>query len=128
MYLRTNWRLASHSGIFNVCTVVGPQSVSSTVNESGLSSTTLDIVQPDLASTISEAVEHSHGTCSTMILTNLEHLICKDAICRNRSSTHQWLKSPTDDTLLWHQECPKSHHTLCPRYCCCRLPHVQLEY
>ena len=45
----------SHTGIFNVCTVVDSQAIMRTGKQSCLSSTTLDIVQPDLTSTISEA-------------------------------------------------------------------------
>ena len=52
---------AAHSSIFKVCTVVATQWIGRTVNESGLSSTTLDIVQPDLASTISKASSESRG-------------------------------------------------------------------
>jgi hypothetical protein len=47
-------------------TVVGPNWISRTVNESGLSSTTPDIVQPDLTSTIGEAVEQSSSTYSNI--------------------------------------------------------------
>ena len=44
-----------HSSIFDVTTVVLSQCWMSTVNESALSSSTLDIVQPDLTGTIGEA-------------------------------------------------------------------------
>ena len=43
-----------HSSIFTVDTIMTPQWTSRTVDESGLSSTTLDIIQPDLANTIGE--------------------------------------------------------------------------
>ena len=43
-----------HSSIFTVYTVMAPQWTSRTIYESGLSSTTLDIIQPDLTDTISE--------------------------------------------------------------------------
>ena len=45
---------ASHSSIFRVHTVVGTKWVGRTVDESSLSSMTLDIVQPDLTSSIRE--------------------------------------------------------------------------
>ena len=54
--------LTPQSSIFNMPTVVGPQCISRTVNESGLSSTTLNIVQPDLTSTISEARGQRNST------------------------------------------------------------------
>ena len=53
-----------HSSIFNMPTVVGPQWSCRTVNESGLSSTTLDIVQPDLTNTIGETSGQSNSACS----------------------------------------------------------------
>ena len=41
---------------------MGPNGISRTVNESGLSSTTLDIIQPDLSNTVGEASEQSNST------------------------------------------------------------------
>ena len=55
--------VAPHSSIFTVNTVVGSKWISSAVNESGLRATTLDIVQPDLTDTISEASEESNSAC-----------------------------------------------------------------
>ena len=63
MFALTNRCSTSHSSIFTMYTVVGPQWISRAVDESGLSSTTLDIVQPDLTSTIGEASEQSNSTC-----------------------------------------------------------------
>ena len=51
MCFRCTWH-AVHSSIFTMHTVVAPQWISRTVNESGLSSTTVDIVQPDLTCAI----------------------------------------------------------------------------
>ena len=52
----------SHSSILKVGTVVATQCTSRTVNESSLSSTTLDIIQPDLTSTISKTSSKSSST------------------------------------------------------------------
>jgi hypothetical protein len=56
-------------------TVVGPNWSSRAINESGLGSTTLDIVQPDLTNTIGEASEHSNSTCmkNTYVRQGLSH-------------------------------------------------------
>ena len=54
--------LALHSNILKVYTVMLSQCISRTVNESGLSSTTLDIVQPDLTNTSGKARIESHST------------------------------------------------------------------
>ncbi len=54
----------SHSSIFSMDTVVATQRIGRTVNESGLSSTTLDIVQPDLTSTIGETSSDGHRSCT----------------------------------------------------------------
>ena len=62
-YSHTNSRLASHSSIFKVCTVVATQRIGRTVDESVLRSTALDIVQPDLTSTIGESGKEGHSTC-----------------------------------------------------------------
>ena len=43
-----------YSSIFTVDTIMAPQWTSRTVYESGLSSTTLDVIQPDLTNTIGE--------------------------------------------------------------------------
>jgi hypothetical protein len=60
--------LAPHSSIFTVHTVVGPNRIGRTVKETGLSSCTPDIVQPDLTSTIGEARGQGNSTCIKTIL------------------------------------------------------------
>ena len=52
-----------HSCILGVVTVVSPDCVGGTVEEFHLSPTTLDIVQPDLTNTISEATGQSNSSC-----------------------------------------------------------------
>ena len=64
--LSTRCSSASHSSIFTVDTVMGSNRIGRTVNESGLSSSTLDVVQPDLTSTIGEASSDGHSTFAFM--------------------------------------------------------------
>ena len=54
---------APHSSIFNMCATMHSKSSMGAVCESGLSSATLDVRQPDLSSTIGEAKSQGHSTC-----------------------------------------------------------------
>ena len=52
-----------HSSIFNMCATMQSKSSMGAVRESSLISTTLDIGQPDLSSTIGEARGQGYSTC-----------------------------------------------------------------
>ena len=103
-----------HASIFKMSTVVAPQCISGTVNESGLSSTTLDIIQPNLTSTIGEPRGYGSST--------YQKIECKYVLSNNKVA-HQWSRIPAVCRPPEHQEYPRSHHTPCPRHCCCRPPH-----
>ena len=116
MWLYT-WSLCGEAGdtsIFKMATVMLSQRSGRTVNESALSSITIDIVQPEPTSTNSKARGNSSSTCKMIII-----------LWQMMRDNSYWLqKIPAVYTLLEHHYCPTSHHTLCPRHGCCRSPHV----
>ncbi len=126
--LTGNKGLTSDSSIFRMITIVLTEGWVTAASQSELSSTALDIIQPDLASTIGETTGQSHSTYNNSITyyPALNHprfnSIPQSCFLAN---TYLSAKIPVVCTRPLHQVPPRNHHIQFPRRCCCRSPHVQ---